>query len=175
MVSRDGVNIDGVGISNRFYWTLKQHVITFYKSLPLASQSRSSLRCLVAASNSGRSSAPGLTSSQAGGHLTPTSFSSNCRLRTTSQWQLVLVIYIYPARTTQKTTPATVTPLLRVTKPLPRNGSTVLALRKYAAMHKAFRTEDPYLNTSVVQRKSVCGDSCYIHVVSLLFLSYNSQ
>jgi hypothetical protein len=37
------------------------------------SQLRSSLRCLVAASNDGRSSGFGLTSSQAGGHLTPTS------------------------------------------------------------------------------------------------------
>jgi hypothetical protein len=32
-------------------------------------------------SNSGRSSAPGLTSCQAGGHLTPTSYSCDCRLK----------------------------------------------------------------------------------------------
>jgi hypothetical protein len=35
-------------------------------------------------SNSGRSSAPALKSSQAGGHLTPTSNYSNCRRKTIS-------------------------------------------------------------------------------------------
>jgi hypothetical protein len=61
-----------------------QLVATLYKSLShkdWRSQSRSSLRCLVAASNIGRSSAPGLTSTQAGGHLTLTSYFSNYRLR----------------------------------------------------------------------------------------------
>jgi hypothetical protein len=55
-------------------------VTTHYKSLSYTdqcSQSRSSLRCLVAASNSGRSSASGLTSMQARGHLAPTSYSGH--------------------------------------------------------------------------------------------------
>jgi hypothetical protein len=67
-------------------------VITLYRLLShkdLCSRSR----WLVATSNGGRSSAPGSTSSQAGGHLTPTSYSSNCRLQTLSEWQLVLVMY----------------------------------------------------------------------------------
>jgi hypothetical protein len=43
-----------------------------------------------------RSSAPGITSPQAGGHLTPTSYSFNCRLRTldpqlNSDWLLLRV------------------------------------------------------------------------------------
>jgi hypothetical protein len=46
------------------------------------SQLLSSLRCLGTSSDSERSSAHGLTSSEAGGHLTPTSYSSDCRLRT---------------------------------------------------------------------------------------------
>jgi hypothetical protein len=44
------------------------------------SQWLSSPRSLVAASNSRSSSAPRLTPSQAGGHLTPTSYSCNCHL-----------------------------------------------------------------------------------------------
>jgi hypothetical protein len=58
-----------------------QLMITPHRSLlhtDWCSQLWSSLRCLVTSSNSGRSSASGLTSSQTGGHLTPTSYSSNC-------------------------------------------------------------------------------------------------
>jgi hypothetical protein len=64
-----------------------QLVTTLYKSVTqrLVCSSRSSLLCLIMFSNSGRSSASGLTSSQAGGHLTPTSYSSHCRLRTLLQ------------------------------------------------------------------------------------------
>jgi hypothetical protein len=47
--------------------------------------SQSSLLSLVMSFNSGRSSASRLTFSQAGGHLTPTSYSSNCCLRTISR------------------------------------------------------------------------------------------
>jgi hypothetical protein len=76
------VTVDGVWIGNRIYWT--QLVSTLYKWLSHKhySRSRSSLRCLVTSSNSGRSFASGITSSQAGGHLTPTSYCSNCRLKT---------------------------------------------------------------------------------------------
>jgi hypothetical protein len=55
-------------------------VTTLHKSLShehLCSNSRSSLRCLVTSPNSGRFSASGLTFSQAGGHLTPNSYSSD--------------------------------------------------------------------------------------------------
>jgi hypothetical protein len=64
--------MDGVWIGNRIYWTLIQRVTTRYKSL-LHTDPCSQSRCLVTASNSGRSVASGLTSSQAGDHLTPTS------------------------------------------------------------------------------------------------------
>jgi hypothetical protein len=93
------------------------------------SESRSSLRWLLTFSNDGRSSATGLTSSQAGDHLTRISYTSSCRLKT-----LVMAAgprYIASARTAQKTPLPTVTPLLRVTQPLSSNdclsGSTVLA------------------------------------------------
>jgi hypothetical protein len=64
--------------------TLKQLVNTRHKSLSHTdecSQSLSSLRCWVTFSNSGCSSAPGLTSSQAGGHLTqlPTLLTLPCQ------------------------------------------------------------------------------------------------
>jgi hypothetical protein len=75
------MTIDGVWI----HWTLKPLVSTLHKSLSHTDQcshSRTSLLCLVAASNSGRFSAHGLTSLQAGDHLTPTTYSSNCRLKT---------------------------------------------------------------------------------------------
>jgi hypothetical protein len=83
--------IDGVWISNRIYWPLKQLVTALYKSpshTDWCSLSRSSLHCLVKSSSSGQSSAPGLTSSQACRHLTPTSYASNCHLRTflSTQW-----------------------------------------------------------------------------------------
>jgi hypothetical protein len=55
---------------------------------------------------SGCSPAPGLTSSQVGGHLTPTSSSSNCRLKT--QDSVLMAVgphYIASARTAQRTPP----------------------------------------------------------------------
>jgi hypothetical protein len=58
-------------------------VTTIYRSLShkdYFSQSRSSVRYLVTSSNDGLSSVPRLTSSQTGGHLTPTSYSCNCHL-----------------------------------------------------------------------------------------------
>jgi hypothetical protein len=73
--------------------------------------------------------APGPTSLKASGHLTPTSYSSFCRLKTPSR-------RIASARTAQKTPLLTVTSLLRVTKPLLNSGCfsgpTVLVLSKYA-------------------------------------------
>jgi hypothetical protein len=41
----------------------------------------------LASSNCGRSSASGLTSSQAGGHFTPASYSCNCRIKNLPQSQ----------------------------------------------------------------------------------------
>jgi hypothetical protein len=77
ILSRDRGTIRAVWIGER----ITQLVTTLYKSLShtdWCSQSRSSLLCFVTSSNSGHSSA----SSQAGGHLTPTSYSSNYRLNT---------------------------------------------------------------------------------------------
>jgi hypothetical protein len=51
----------------------------------------SSPRCLVTASNSGRSCHSGLTTSQAGGQLTPASYSSNCCLSTLDSTRTVLL------------------------------------------------------------------------------------
>jgi hypothetical protein len=62
---------------------IKQLVTTLCKPLShtdCCSQSRTSLPYLVSLSNIGRSFAPGLTSSQAGGYLTPTFYSSISRL-----------------------------------------------------------------------------------------------
>jgi hypothetical protein len=58
---------------------------------------------------------PRLTSSQAGGYLTQICYSSNCRLKTLSN-------YIVSARIAQKTSLSTFTPLLCVKQPLPSNG-----------------------------------------------------
>jgi hypothetical protein len=68
-----------------------------------------------------------LNNSQAGGHLTPTFYSSHCRPKTLSRtWKA------------QRTPVPAVTPLLRVTQPSPSDGcfsgSTVLALSKYATV-----------------------------------------
>jgi hypothetical protein len=60
ILPRDGVPVDGVGIGNRIYLT--QLVTALYKSVSRTdwhSQSRASLRCLVAASISGRSPSSG--------------------------------------------------------------------------------------------------------------------
>jgi hypothetical protein len=83
-----------------------QHVTTLYKSLSYkawCSQSQSSLRCLVMSSDSRRSSAPGLASLQAGGHLTPTSYSSDCHLRTMSANGSWSALYILGTDPTEKT------------------------------------------------------------------------
>jgi hypothetical protein len=66
-VTRSHINDDDVAV-------VVLLVITLHKSPHQCSQ----LRCLVAASNGGRSSTSGLTSSQAGDHLTP---SSHCWLQ----------------------------------------------------------------------------------------------
>jgi hypothetical protein len=73
------------GLIIRFIGLLyTQLVTTLYKSLwhrLECSQSQTSLRCLVTSPNSGRSSAPGITSLQVGGRFTQTSYSSNWILK----------------------------------------------------------------------------------------------
>jgi hypothetical protein len=85
-------SVEGFGLVIGFIGHFNIQIVTTYKWLSHRDecyQSRSSQLCLVMSSNSGRFSAPGLTSLQDGGHLSPPSYSSNCRLKTFSQWQLV--------------------------------------------------------------------------------------
>jgi hypothetical protein len=77
MLSRDEVTVDGVCMASRIYWTL-QHTTRNYTSQITITHRQ--VLCLVTSSSSGPFSACGLTSSQAGGHLTPNSYSSDCRL-----------------------------------------------------------------------------------------------
>jgi hypothetical protein len=69
------MTIDGFWIDDWIYWTLLQPLTTLYKSLLHTGQCSQS-RCLVTASNWGRSSASGLTSLQACDYLTPTPYSA---------------------------------------------------------------------------------------------------
>jgi hypothetical protein len=68
------VAIDGFWIDNQIYCTLMQLEATLHRSLSHTDKSPQS-RCLVTASNGGRSSDSGLTSWQGGDHFTPTSYS----------------------------------------------------------------------------------------------------
>jgi hypothetical protein len=77
-MSHDRVRIDGFWIDDWICWALIQLVTTPYQSLPHSDCSQS--RCLVTASNGGRSSASGLMSLQACDHLAPTSC-SDCWLQ----------------------------------------------------------------------------------------------
>jgi hypothetical protein len=114
--------------------------------------SLSSLLCSVKSSNNGRSSAPGLTSSQAGGHLTPSSCSSNFLFRT-----LLIAVshrYIISVRTAQKTLLPILLSLLRVTQRLPTNDcsfrTTVLALSKYV-----LTSQDSLTSATIFERLSM--------------------
>jgi hypothetical protein len=86
-------------------------VTTLYKSLShtdWCSQSRFSLRCLVAASNGERSSSLGFASSHGSVHLTPNSYSSDCRLRTlslsaNSSWSALYSLCTGPTKKTLPT------------------------------------------------------------------------
>jgi hypothetical protein len=87
---------------------------------------------------------PGLKPSQAGGHLTPTYYSSNRRLQTPSR-------YTSSALTAQKTILPTATPLPPVTQPLPSNGCfsgyIVLALSKYVTiLYPHLLSNGPFLS-----------------------------
>jgi hypothetical protein len=108
--------IDGVWICSRIYWTLKHTTCDYtYRSVlhkDYCSHSQSSLRCLVTSSNSGRRSASRITSLQAGGHLTPAFYSSNCGLRTLSRLMAVGPRCIASGRIPQKTPLSTVLLLL---------------------------------------------------------------
>jgi hypothetical protein len=116
-----------------------QFATTLHKSLPqtdYCSQSQSFLLRLVTSSNSGRSSAPRLMSSQAGGHLHPTSYSSNFRLRTAPQCKLFLVLQ--HGTDSPETHLPIVSPLFLVIQPLPSNGSFCLfgfCFEQYSTVH----------------------------------------
>jgi hypothetical protein len=125
---------------------------------------------------SGRSPAPGLTSSQAGSHHTPTSCSSNCHLKTPSH-------YIASACTTQKTPLPTITPVSCVTQPLPSNGClsgcTVHALSKYATTRLLFSLEncinkmkmgeaDIFHFCILVISDTCCASDCHIVTYAVL-------
>jgi hypothetical protein len=81
-----GVIIDGVWIGNWIYLALTDRNYSNYSAntnlhtLQFTTARTKSSVCSVF--TSGRSPTPGHTSSQADDHLTPTSYSSNCRLRT---------------------------------------------------------------------------------------------
>jgi hypothetical protein len=164
-----------VYIGNRIYCTLKQLVTTLYRSLPYTdycSQSWFSLRCLITASNSKRSSAPrrvAIISHKPPAPLTAVSRTPQTlgslfrllRIAVLQWWHLnpppsgrtVSLAagprYMAPARTAKKTPYPEATPLLRVTQPFANNGcstgSTVLALSKYVTIRVRRQTTENYL------------------------------
>jgi hypothetical protein len=77
------VAIDWVCIGSWIYCTLEHISCDFTVQITVMSQSQSSLHWLVMPSN---------MCFQAGGHLTPISYSCNYHFKTVSYWQLALVI-----------------------------------------------------------------------------------
>jgi hypothetical protein len=82
--------IDGVWIGNQIYWTLLTHNLCLRYQTRTGVLSQSSLCSWVMSSNNGHM----FLSLQAGGHLTPTSYSSNCHLRSLSKLKLKVKVKV---------------------------------------------------------------------------------
>jgi hypothetical protein len=77
------VTVDGVWIGNRISGHFNTQLVDYSLEITITDK-RPQSRFLVAPSNGGHSSASGISSLQDGDSLTPTSYSSHCRLGTLS-------------------------------------------------------------------------------------------